>query len=236
MQLRFGNHLVKNNETLPFSATREEFVMSWPGWYPQDLYSVFFYNLSGPTVHYWVQNIPGDDLSQGDIVLPYLPPLKEQLIYVVDLFRQTRPLPISDTSRERDNFPLEAIVRSLNLVHVSRISFKVTIDKSEWTTGLNESDAKYCRAVVEIAAKQTPSCLQERAWKEYREGKMCYNPYAIAHKTVQGEAGRIDCGLHYIYENLPDLELIGFANLNNILIPDPYNRQGLIQNIRAWKD
>lgn len=253
MDVRFGNHRVKNNEILSLTTAQKPFSVSWNG-SSDGIYSLIVYDLSipgkSPYVHFWAQNIPGDDLSQGNILIPYQPPSPPDGThdYVIDLFQQPRNYGNSEIDmklRPRENFPIETVANSSGLIHRDRSTFQVTsgyqtrsrqpTNKASWTSGLNEEDAKYCRAVVEVAAKQTPSCLKEQAWREYREGEMCYNPYAIAHKSVQGEAGRIDCGSHYVYENLPDLELIGYANLNRLPIPDPYDRLGLIQNIYSWK-
>jgi len=108
-------------------------------------------------------------------------------------------------------------------------------NKSTWTTGLNDADAAYCRCTIESAAKQPETCLTEKAWFQQREGKKCYNPYAVCHKSVEGEAGRVDCGSHFVFENIPDLELIGFANLNGITMPANYDRAAILQAVAQWK-
>ncbi len=108
--------------------------------------------------------------------------------------------------------------------------------KSEYFKGgtdLGERQQKYCRCVLHAAAKQPDWCLEDKAWREQREGSTCYNPYAVCAKST-GASSR-SCGVNYDYQNLPDDELIAYAQLSKVNIPMPYNRQQIINNIMAWK-
>lgn len=100
---------------------------------------------------------------------------------------------------------------------------------------LTENDMKYCRCILKSAANQPTACLTERAWFETIEGRKCYNPYAVCHASVTGEAGKIDCGLYIDFKNTDDEYIEAYANLNQITIPVPYNREQMLNNINIWK-
>ena len=92
-----------------------------------------------------------------------------------------------------------------------------------------------------MAAKQPGACNTEKAWFETREGKVCVNPYAICSKSV-GTSVRT-CGENYDFESLPDNYLIAYAELHqnskdsiNIIIPNPYYREEMLNNIKRWKE
>ncbi len=40
---------------------------------------------------------------------------------------------------------------------------------------------------------------------------------------------------YYNWEGIPDNELEGYANINHIPVPTPYDRTQIINNILAWK-
>lgn len=85
---------------------------------------------------------------------------------------------------------------------------------------LTEQEQKYCSCVVQVEAK---------------EGDR-YNPYAVCHSSVGG-AGRPDCGDNYDWPKLTDAELIGYARGKHgqIVIPNPYDREQMLNNIKQWK-
>ena len=98
---------------------------------------------------------------------------------------------------------------------------------------LNEKERKYCRCVLHLAGNQTPTCLVEQAWRKEREGRTCYNPYAVCASRIK-TTSRL-CGQNYIFENIPDHELRAYALLSGITVPKPYNRAKMLANIEAWK-
>lgn len=98
---------------------------------------------------------------------------------------------------------------------------------------LTDQEKKYCRCTIEVAGKQPAVCNSERAWFQSREGKKCYNPYAVCAKSTRTTSR--NCGSNFDFSNLPDNELIGYASLNRVDIPRPYNRQQLLSNIELWK-
>lgn len=99
-------------------------------------------------------------------------------------------------------------------------------------------DAKYCDCVLEVAAEQPGQCNLEKAWFQHRDGRECYNPYAVCHRTIE-EAHNIDvgnppCDMYYDYEHLPTEQLIAFANLKGIPARDASSREHLISMIDAY--
>lgn len=100
---------------------------------------------------------------------------------------------------------------------------------------LTEREQKWCRCVLHVAAKQTDQCLDDvnkNARKVYNS-KTCYNPYAVCSATV-GTSSR-KCGVSYEFRNIPDIELIAYAHMKRIKIPEPYCREKLISAIMEWK-
>lgn len=85
---------------------------------------------------------------------------------------------------------------------------------------LTEQEQKYCSCVIQVEAKQGGG----------------YNPYAVCHSSVSG-AGRPDCGDDYNWPMLTDAELIGYAKGKKgaIVIPQPYDRHQMLDNIKQWK-
>lgn len=100
-------------------------------------------------------------------------------------------------------------------------------------TSLSDQDKKYCRCTLHVAGKQTPKCLQNKAWFKTIDGQKCANPYSICAKSTKHTSR--ECAEHYNWSEIPDQELTGYANLNRIPVPQPYNRQQMLENIITWK-
>jgi hypothetical protein len=90
---------------------------------------------------------------------------------------------------------------------------------------------KYCDCVLSVAAKQPTDCLTDKAWYEKRDGKTCYNPYAVCAKSTKNSTH--ECGTYYDYDKLSDEKLLTLAYLDNIRVPVPMERNKLIQNIKS---
>lgn len=108
-------------------------------------------------------------------------------------------------------------------------------------TNLTEKQQKWCRCVLKVADKQRGGCNIERAWFETRDGKTCYNPYAVCSASV-GTSTR-ECGKNYDFDSFSDNHLLAYAELHQkdkdgiiIEIPDPYNREVMLRNIKRWKE
>lgn len=98
---------------------------------------------------------------------------------------------------------------------------------------LTEQQKKYCSCVLDVAGKQTPECLHQRAWRKVVAGEKCYMPWAVCAKSV-GTTSR-KCAANFNFFNMTDDQLKAYANLNRIDIPRPYNRNSMLENINHYK-
>ena len=262
LEVSFGDISIYNDQIVGFQIAKQPFNISIKGDSSQ-LYTLVIYDLSAPharnpmnspLIHFLEVNIPGSNIDQGDVILEYMPPSpgpkSGNHIYVVDLFRQNGKI-TPEISNERESFPLLPFTKTYNLTHQSRLIFRVNPDpaqretvtsmdgqaspRSDWTQNLNEHDEKYCDCVIKVTGREPTSCIQEKAWFQQKEGHTCANPYSVCHSSVHGESGRPECGKHYLFENIPDQELVGYAILNGIPIISPYDRQALIEQLYQWE-
>lgn len=102
---------------------------------------------------------------------------------------------------------------------IDHMFFYVSSPKKDWVNLPDENDRKYCRCLLHVEASS----------------KKSLSPYAICHKSVDGEHD-IECGPHILFWELPDRELRSYASLLNIATPDPYQREQLIHSIQQSKE
>ena len=84
-------------------------------------------------------------------------------------------------------------------------------------SNLDENEEKYCRAILHIASKQEPWCLEGKHWNETnpQTGVKCYNPYAIASKVIHRNT-RPDCLYNLNLDVLPENELWAEVHLHQM--------------------
>jgi hypothetical protein len=184
--------------------------------------------------------------------------------YNLDVYIQPSYIrPVQHTVRQ--NFDLSGFTKRHGLILMSRNSFKVgqkvptagsvtsensgsSADRKAETTrfflpdtSLSEKQQKWCKCVIKVADKQRGACNTEKAWFETRDGQECYNPYAVCSKSI-GTSTR-ECGKNYDFRSFSDNHLITYAQLHqkdksgiNIQIPEPYNRDEMLSNIKRWKE
>lgn len=94
---------------------------------------------------------------------------------------------------------------------------------------------KYAACLVDVAAHQSPACLEEKAWGKTIGGRECYNPYAVCSASVLRGAPRraaksgqreFSAGL-YDFDAMDDAELIAFALLHGIRLTGRWNGKRL---------
>lgn len=254
VQVRFGDTLVTNN-FVPTVTAQEPISVEWNS-SPNRYTTLIMYSESGE-INLLITNVLGDDVSRSTSIVPYRAPNAQYpQTYFVDIYSQTGLLSTTDVSN------LSSFVRDNNLRLLDRTSFKVgsmiPTPKSVVSSGpsvslvpaskeenfflpgtsLTEQQQKWCRCVLKVADKQKGACNIEQAWFQQRDGKQCYNIYAVCSKSV-GTSVR-NCGDNYNFEALSDDHLLAYAQLhqkkeNKIVIPVPYNRNQMLQNIREWK-
>ena len=105
---------------------------------------------------------------------------------------------------------------------------------------LTDKQKAWCRCVLHVANRQRGACNIERKWTEGRR-KECVNPYSICSASVRTSVRT--CGANYDFSSISDDELITYAELHQkskddiiIEIPDPYNREKMLANIKRWKE
>jgi phosphatidylethanolamine-binding protein (PEBP) family uncharacterized protein len=127
-------HPISNQDTVPLNDMDEPPTVTFPG-VLNHYYTVVMYdrdapypppnNINAPFIHWLVINIPGNDLEQGNSVLPYLPPnppSSDPHRYQLDLYRQLRQLPDSfNVSRHR--FPLDKWINRNGLILLDTMNF-----------------------------------------------------------------------------------------------------------------
>lgn len=206
---------------------------------------------NSPYVHLLIVNIPGADISQGNVVISYIspnPPMKDSLHqYYIDIYRQSNKITSLHDSL-RTHFPLNLFIKQHGLrliaqeiiyVDPSRQVFflgesSVTINSEHEfiiaNSTLDEREQAFCSCVVQVAAKQPGACNLEKAWFEERNGEECYNPFAVCANSV-GTTSR-DCWNNYNFDVMDDKHLQSLAYLHNKPVPSPYDRDSLINTFQ----
>lgn len=107
---------------------------------------------------------------------------------------------------------------------------------SKSVDSISDTQKRYCRCVLHVAAKNKKECNISKGISDKKSRTSdCVNPYAICRKNIKPETKY--CAEYYDYSNIPDRELVAFAELHwdNIEIPEPYNRRKMLNNIKKWK-
>lgn len=102
-------------------------------------------------------------------------------------------------------------------------------------TTLAEDKQKWCRCVLHVASKQPAQCLEDVAKNSGKiyDGKTCYNPYSICSASVKTSSRA--CGENYNFTGIPDNELVAYAIMKKLPIPEPYTRTKMLRTIKKWK-
>ena len=110
-------------------------------------------------------------------------------------------------------------------------------------TDLPESDRKYCRCVVHVGEKQPDWCLRERAFRQIRDGRKCYNPWAVCHASVKN-VGQPECSGNFDFNQFTDRELLTYVLLfhDQVLRANKWReipvgqRQLLVEGLTKWRN
>lgn len=215
---------------------------------PAKYYSLLLIDLTKNRVYALVVNIPGVNLSAGQIILPLTPEteIRRNMPVAVHVYEQPGLQTVNVSESNRFVFDSRAFAQKYQLKLVDSRNFELrqrevtpeikqtyALPGSPTDEKVDERVGKYCRCVLEVAAKQSETCLTNKEWGKSVEGRQCYNPYAVCAKST-GTTSRV-CGQNYNYNALPDKLLVAYARLNNITVPEPYNRETVLQNIQKYK-
>jgi phosphatidylethanolamine-binding protein (PEBP) family uncharacterized protein len=209
---------------------------------------------TAPYIHLLVTNIPGNDISKGQQLFGYMPPSppsdSQPHRYVIGLYSQRMLIPTINLSN-RAMFPLNQFISQYGLHFMEsetivydpiQTTFYVVAQEPTITynpahplirgdTTLTESEQNFCSCVVDVAEKQPGACNLEKAWFEYRDLRMCYNPFATCAKST-GTSSR-KCYENYNYQEFSDLQLTALANLSQIPTGSPIDRSGVIGQLMS---
>lgn len=212
---------------------------------------------SSPFIHLLITNIPGNDISAGLQVFPYLPPNppsdSQPHRYVIGLYSQSIAIPTLGLTN-REMFPLNKFISQYNLYMMeskiivydpvqrtfylyqeqeqqAHVTFNSSHRLIRGDTTLTDEEQKYCSCVISVAEKQPSQCNLEKAWFESRDSRVCYNPWAVCAKST-GTSSR-KCNENYNYNEFSDSELTAFANLSQIQTSDPLDRLGIISELMS---
>ena len=263
VKIYLANTLLFSPQTGPnfihSDSTTGELSVEWLS-DPNKLYTLVVYDIDAKYLHLLITNIPGNNIDKGNTVISWQAPNPPKTSlphkYYVNIYSQDdSKINIDNSTITRVPFNLNSFVNKYDLKLIDSGNFtsgynvptKATVNKTNKTndsnlsnnyfildTSLPENKQKWCRCVIKVAAKQTKSCLEDKAWYQVKDGKSCYNPYAVCSASV-GTSSR-ECGKNYQFSNFSDDELKAYGYLHKDLdVPVPYNRSQMLSNISTWK-
>ncbi|MEM3857833.1 MAG: YbhB/YbcL family Raf kinase inhibitor-like protein [Candidatus Micrarchaeaceae archaeon] len=262
MSVYINNEKISFEQLIDFNKSHGTLVLENKELNKNELYTVIIYDISAPNrenpiyspyLHYLKVNVLGSELekfkvSQGDVNYePPNPPEGDYHIYIIDIYSQLYYINNINIEK-RNNFDLDEFIKTNNLTIVFRFAFRVRVPKVRSDPKLNgnlrriekkESElshsSKFCKCVASVAAKQNDECLENpsKYMRRTINGKTCYNPIAICKSSLEVKYGK--CGKDFDYNNLSDDEIIGLAKLLKINIPEPYDRNILINKLKEME-
>jgi len=198
-------------------------------------------NTSSPYVHLLITNIPGNQIRQGSFILPFVkpnPPLKSHNHrFIVSLFEQNNIIN-NINSNNRSKFDLGGFIKHNGLHLLDDEILEIDPQHKEFflrskeddpldpvhpllipNADLSEQEKKFCDCIEKVSVKQPLSCLTDKDWYGYREGKQCADPYKVCAKSV-GTTSR-KCTENYNFDEWTDKQKQSYAALHNKPIPKP---------------
>lgn len=238
MRAYIGQINLSSFPEIGYDDAQGQLDVSWPA-NREDLYTLYIYDRSANNyIHFLGVNIPGNNINEGLVVYPYVSPNPPSGIheYVIQIYQQGSRLnpPHGGSRIGYDTSFLSSL--SGKYMGTFRVKAKGSDKTVTWfpeDTSLTKQQQKYCRCVLKVAGKQSTACNTEKAWYQSRGGTKCYNPYAVCAKSTKTSSR--ECGSNYKWEDIPDKELMAYASLSRIPIPDPYTRRAMLDNIMSWK-
>lgn len=200
---------------------------------------------NSPYLHFAKVNIPQNNIDDGIVLMEYQPPKpmsnSGDHTYIIALYRQNKMFRNTNLEKSRANFNISKFIRLHELEYIEEktlivdsntYNFYLMPDNAQITYNsdhrlikpnslLTEAEQNFCSCVIDVADRQPGACNLEQAWFERRDGSVCYNPFKVCAKST-GTSTRM-CPIYYDYDRMTDSELISFANLHNISVPQDYN-------------
>lgn len=256
MRLYTNNNLISYNQWGSLSDL-SSLQIDWDVNNPTLYYTLIIIDIDAiqsPFLHALIINIPGNDISNGNVIASYTPPNPpinskdhRYFIYIYQQPHRITPMLVST----RTNFDINTFISKNRLIlsemevivvnsntrqyYLTESSPLVTPNPDHplinTNSLLSESEKKYCSCVIEVAEKQPGACNLEKAWFERKDNRICANPFAVCAKSTGGS--NRNCNQNYNYSEMTDSQLVAFSNLNNIPIPTPFNRSILLDTITS---
>ncbi|SNW62480.1 PhosphatidylEthanolamine-Binding Protein (PEBP) [Orpheovirus IHUMI-LCC2] len=246
----FGDTPINDGKIFTLQEAQQPLFLDWNS-NPGELYTLIIFDANAPYTHFLAINISNANITADNIIYPYIPPSpSSEHKYIIELSKQNRILNYDEVafpSRLYENtgnrlefsisFMVDPLLDSMNKLNIQSTSrprgrprkdFKDRVDRSSLSVG----DGKYCSCVIQVASKQSPECLRSKDWNN---GNKCYDPYAVC-KASTRTTKNVQCGDHYIYENLTLEELRAAAILFGLDVPDDGDRELYLNAIYQYKD
>ena len=229
----FGGQPVTDGMVIPMILAQEKLNLYW--YRDSFLKTIIVANVEVVVV---LANL-SDQIRPENFAVPYRAPSLPGS-YSIGLYRQAGSIELR--YQRREIFNTAKFVTDHHLILIESVGFSIAPEAADppdppdeisfkTDTSLDQHQQAYCRCLLEVAAQQPETCNTEKAWFEKREGKMCYNPYAICHKSVG--AGIYSCSPHYNFDAMSDRYLVAYADLHGVVVPKPYNRAKLLGLIKG---
>jgi hypothetical protein len=208
---------------------------------------------SSPFIHLLVTNIPGSDISRGEVSAAFMLPSplrgSGEHRYVIDLYQQTVPVKEAPVAAHRRRFRFADFVSRHGLHHVDTDVLVVDpntmmfyLREPEWQitfnphhplikkdAPLNEGEVKFCSCVVDVAVKNPEECNLEHAWPNKLPGGKCYSPFQVCASTIGTTSHH--CYQAYNYNEFNETQLHALANLNGIRVDPSMTRDAVVNAI-----
>lgn len=234
MYLQFGDDKpIHSNSGVALETAQQsvKIALQNAGLYTKDdKFTIVVKDLDAPGGTYYHSLIVNADrrLYHGDTVLEYRPPQKSNHRYVYEIYLQANKIRSPMASRQNFDFATFANLNQLQKLYqvaVTTQPYQSYGDQLEENTQefmkpsdeLSDQEKKYCRCVLHVKA-----------------GGRGRNPYAICSKSIGSNVRT--CGDHYDYEVMPLPELLAYADLKKLRVPDRTSRRSVIDAIFSWKE
>ncbi len=231
--INLGPRTIRNGETLSLPEAKQPMNVSWSA-DPRKLYTIVVYDTTASVVHFLAVNIPGNEVSRGEILLPYQPPNPPSGIhdYFIDILIQPEPITGLGSSLERKGVNVPEFEHSYGLTLFDRVMFKTGIHKGKYPP--NEQQRKYCNCVLDVQAKgiAAKGCSDAMHRTGLCPGGIAQNPYAVcAHSTKTSYRWCSD--EVYDFDTMDLLRLQSYAALHNL--PTDGSREDILYRIAEMK-
>jgi hypothetical protein len=223
--LYLNQTLIPNNATISLAEAKgsPEFEYTFKA---KHQYTILMYDITVNYLHYL--------RTRGQNLVEYIPPERNGHTYVVDVYESDRPLVI-EVPKSQEGFRLsnygtlvgrttfstsgkDPLMGAGEYASMETNNYNIAYHGSErFVPGnpLTERQQKYCSCRLKVLAKGNTT-----------------NPNAVCAKST-GTTYR-DCWAWYAWERLPDDEIAAYAKTHNIQVPNPYNREQMLQTINQW--